>query len=226
MPLRPEIPIPAPTSGLSRAGVLGRWLRVLGRPRGFVQRTGGLAQMGLTLLWLIGAGLHPGRSAPLPGGEYQLKAVFLFNFVQFVEWPASAHATKDSPIVIGIVGEDPFGAALEDTVKGEKVNGRSLEVRRFKEGDDVTAFHLLFISSSAKAQAVDLLPKLQGRPVLTVSETPGFAEHGGVINFVVVSKKVRFEVNPQTAARHGLKVSSKLLQVARVVDGGGEGKRP
>jgi hypothetical protein len=182
--------------------------------------------MGLTLLWLICAGLYPGRSAPLPATEYQLKAVFLFNFVQFVEWPASAYAAPDSPIVIGIVGEDPFGAALDDAVKGEKVSGRSLAVRRFKAGDDLTACHLLFIPKSVQDPTGDLLQKLHGRPVLTVSETPGFAEKGGVLNFVMADKKVRFEANPQTAARQGLKISSKLLQLSRVVDGGREGKRP
>jgi hypothetical protein len=182
--------------------------------------------MAMTLLWLICAGSDAGRTAPAPATEYQLKAVFLFNFVQFVEWPASVHATKDSPIVIGIVGEDPFGAALDKTVQGEKVSGRSLEVRRFKEGDDVTACHLLFIPGSAKDHAGDLLQKLQGRPVLTVSETPGFAERGGVINLVMADKKVRFEANPQTAARQGLKLSSKLLQLARVVQGSVGGKAP
>ena len=180
----------------------------------------------LSLAWWFASGGVPGHAAPLPSTEYQLKAVFLFNFVQFVEWPTNAHASKDSPIVLGIVGEDPFGAALDKTVRGEKVSGRPLEVRRIKEGDDLAACHLLFISSSARDRAGELLEQLQGRPVLTVGETPGFAERGGVMNFVVADKKVRFEANPQTAARQGLKISSKLLQLARVVDGGEKEKRP
>ena len=182
--------------------------------------------MVVTLLWLLCSGAGPAASAPLPTPEYQLKAVFLFNFAKFVEWPASAHATKDSPIVLGIVGEDPFGAVLDNAVKGEKLGGRPLEVRRFKEIGEVTGCHLLFISNSLKDQAGDLLKILQGRPVLTVSETPGFAERGGVINFVMADNKVRFEINPQTAAQQSLKVSSKLLQLAHVVDGEGDKNRP
>lgn len=175
--------------------------------------------MGLVLLWLLCRGANPAVSAPLPTPEYQLKAVFLFNFAKFVEWPANAHASPDSPIVIGIVGEDPFGAVLDNAVKGERLGGRPLEVRRFKESGEVAGCHLLFISSSLKDQAGDLLHMLQGQPVLTVSETPGFAERGGVVNFVMVDSKVRFEANLQAAARQGLKMSSKLLQLARVVEG-------
>ena len=153
----------------------------------------------------------------MPASEYPLKAVFLFNFVQFVEWPASAHATPDSPIVVGIVGEDPFGAALDNTLKDEQVGGRALEARRFKLSEDVTGCHVVFIPGSAKDRAEDLLRKLQGQPVLIVSETPGFAERGSVINLVMTGQKIRFEVNPQTAARQGLRISSKLLQLAKVV---------
>lgn len=178
------------------------------------------------LVGLVASLMLLGRAAPLPGAEYQLKAVFLFNFLQFVEWPPSAHLDKDSPIVIGIMGEDPFEGALEETIRGEKVRGRELVIRRFKPDDDPAACHLLFISRAAKDRAVGWVEKVQGRPVLTVSEFPGFAERGGVINLVMAGRKVRFEVNPRTAARQGLRVSSKLLQLAHVVDGKDGGTAP
>jgi hypothetical protein len=178
----------------------------------------------LALLGLLCCGAEPTNAPRVLATEYQLKAVFLFNFVQFVEWPASAHATKVSPIVIGIVGENLFGDALDDAVKGEKVGGRSLTVRRFKEGDDLTACHVLFVASSLKGTVGELLRELQGRPVLTVGETPGFAARGGVINFVMANKKVHFEANREAATRQGLTISSKLLALARVVDGKGEVK--
>lgn len=172
----------------------------------------------VALIWLLCGGTHPGQTASGPASEYQLKAVFLFNFVQFVEWPASAHATKDSPIILGIVGQDPFGAALDDIIKGEKVNGRPLEVRRLKADDDLSACHVVFLSRSGKEDAAGLVQKLQGRPVLTVGEIEGFAGLGGVMNFVMVDRKVRFEVNPQAAAQQGMKISSKLLQLGRIVE--------
>lgn len=172
----------------------------------------------VALLGLLCLGTDPGRTAPAPAPEYQLKAVFLFNFVQFVEWPAGAFTHPKAPITVGIVGQDPFGAVLDNTVKGETVNGRSLEVRRLKTDDDLSACHVLFLSRSDRENTAGLVQKLQGRPVLTVGEIEGFAELGGVINFVMVDRKVRFEVNPQAAAQQGMKISSKLLQLGRIVE--------
>jgi hypothetical protein len=173
----------------------------------------------LLMLTLAGGSLVRSlRAAPLPSGEYQVKAVFLFNFVQFVEWPASAHASSSSPIVIGIAGEDPFRGVLDDTVRGEKVNGRALEVRRLAGNQDWAGCHLLFIGRSEKERAVELVRELQGQPVLCVGEMEGFAERGGVVNFFMADRKVRFEVNPRAAAQQGLKISSRLLQLGRVVE--------
>jgi len=190
-----------PHDGRFKGTLGGRWLMIL-----------------LSLALVAGILARPLRGAPSPAGEYPLKAVFLFNFVQFVEWPASAFADSKAPIILGIVGRDPFGAVLDNTIKGEKVNGRPLEIRRLKADEDLAACHVVFFSRSGKEDAAGLVQKLEGRPVLTVGEIEGFAELGGVINFVMVDRKVRFEVNPQAAAQQGVKISSRLLQLGRVVE--------
>lgn len=170
----------------------------------------------LLLALLPGLGLGA-TTAP---SEYQVKAVYLFNFLQFVEWPASAHASSTSPIIIGIIGDDRFGGALDEVISGEKIGGRALEVRRFKNAEDVKVCHLAFFSGTEGDSMSHPLRSFQGSPVLTVGETPGFAARGGAINFVMAAeKKVRFEANREAAARQGLKISSKLLNLATVVDG-------
>jgi len=149
--------------------------------------------------------------------EYQVKAAFVFNFVQFVDWPAAAFAAAESPLIIGVIGEDPFGPVLDATVKGEKINGRSLAVKRLAANDDPAACHVLFVSRSEQDRVGSLLERLKGAPVLTVSEQDGFARRGGVINFITLENKVRFEINPSAARRAGLSISSKLLNLARNV---------
>src|SRR5690242_16233871 len=112
---------------------------------------------------------RPTMAAPAPT-DYQVKAVFLFNFAQFVEWPSRAFADKSSPIVIGIVGEDPFGAVLDQVVKGEAVRGRPIVVRRYAAGETPDDCQILFISHSEAARVDTLLQGVNTRPVLTVSE--------------------------------------------------------
>jgi hypothetical protein len=170
--------------------------------------------LGLILALLVWAG----QAAAPTAGEYQFKAVFLLNFVQFIEWPTAVHAATNSPITIGIVGEDPFGSALEEALRGETVGGHPLRAQRFTPEDDLSSCQVLFISSSEKARFNSLLAKLKGCPVLTVSEVEGFAQSGGMINFVIEGKKLRFQINPKQAALAGLKVSSKLLRLALVVE--------
>jgi hypothetical protein len=155
-----------------------------------------------------------------PTREYQIKAVFLFNFLQFVEWPASAFPSADSPLRIGILGDDPFGPALEEAVQGETVQNRRLAIRRSQRLEDLQDCQLIFISRSAQRRVDEVLSRLGDRPVLTVSELEGFARRGGTIAFYPDGKKVRFEINPVTARERGLKMSSELLGLGRLV---GEG---
>lgn len=155
---------------------------------------------------------------PAPTREYQIKGVFLFNFLQFVEWPAAAFPDGDAPIRIGVLGDDPFGKVLEDTVRGELIRNRRLVVERSHHLAELKHCHLLFICRSENHRLDEILASLATRPVLTVCETTGFARQGGVIALFLEGKKVRFEINPATARQQGLKMSSQLLGLARIVE--------
>lgn len=165
------------------------------------------------------------RAQERPSGEYRIKAAFLYNFAKFVEWPTDAFPDPHMAIVVGIVGEDQFSEVLSQTVAGKTVNGRELVIRRGKAGENLRNCHLVFISSSEGRHLPQILDSLKGSSVVTVGETERFARLGGVINFFVVGKNVRFEVNVDAAARARLKISSKLLALARIVpDEQGDGK--
>jgi hypothetical protein len=149
--------------------------------------------------------------------EYQVKAVFLFNFVQFVEWPATAFPSADAPIRIGVLGDNPFSGALEAAVQGEKVRNRSIVVEPSSRLESLRDCHVVFVSRSQRAEIGTILAVLGSRPVLTIGEVPDFAGRGGIINFYLEGQKVRFEINRAAAQRSGLKLSSQLLTLARLV---------
>jgi hypothetical protein len=160
----------------------------------------------------------PGNfGASLPSHEYQVKAIFLFNFIQFVQWPATTFSGPESAIHIGVLGYDPFGPALEAAINGETIRKRRVHVIRSHHWQDLQNCHLVFVSPSERQHVDEILRALSNRPVLTVSEVPGFAERGGVINFYFEGKKIRFEINPSAARRHDLKLSAQLLNLARII---------
>lgn len=164
--------------------------------------------------------LHSGQplcAAENPALEYQVKAAFLYNFAKFVEWPAEKFPAIDSPVIIGVVGADPFGSVVDRTVQGKTINGRPLIVQRFGPGEDYRRCHILFIGRSLKDSAATILTEVKSESILTVSEIENFARRGGMIGLVVVDESVKFEVNLPAAERANLKVSSKLLSVARAV---------
>ena len=158
------------------------------------------------------------HAAPTP--EYLIKAAYLYNFALFVEWPADAFKAANAPLVIGVVGADPFDVALDRTIQNKRINRRPLVVRRLQWGQDLKRCHILFVSSSESAKASDLATRLGGLPILIVGETPGFARRGGTINFTIDDNKVGFEVNVNAAKRSRLNISAKLLNLARIVRGG------
>jgi hypothetical protein len=162
---------------------------------------------------------HPVRAAQ-GISEYEMKAVFLFNFVQFVEWPPAAFAGPEAPVIIGVLGEDPFGTMLDDTVRGERVNNRPIAVRRFRRAEEIDVCHVLFISRSEMPRLRLLIDRLKDRPILTVSDADGFAQRGGMIRLVTENSKVRMRVNPDAARAAGLVISSKLLRPATIVSPG------
>lgn len=147
--------------------------------------------------------------------EYQLKAAFLYNFAKFVEWPAERFANETSPIVIGVVGRNPFEAELANIVKGRTVNGRAIVVKSITTASEVRSLHLLFLPGGEETR----LPAAAWRDVavVTVGESAEFAALGGTITFTQEGDKVRFEINLATAERDGLKISAQLLKLAASV---------
>ncbi len=148
--------------------------------------------------------------------EYQVKAVFLFNFAQFVEWPADAFADAKAPLVIGVLGDDPFGDYLDKLVQGEKVGQRPLQVRRFARAAEITGCHILFVSPGFD-DFERVAASLRGRSVLTVGDRDNFSRLGGMVRFVTVNGKIRLRINVVAAQEAGLLISSKLLRSATIV---------
>ena len=179
------------------------------------------------LLWtacvVAHAGFDAGNAASAQDApqEYQVKAAFLYKFASFVEWPGDAFSQTGGTFVMAVVGDDPFGSKLEKTVNGKTIGGRKILVRRFKRAGDMKACHILFISRSEAGRIPQILDRLGKSSTLTVSDTGQFLQRGGMINFIIDDKKVKFEVNPDAAERTKLKISSKLLAIAiRIVKSG------
>lgn len=171
-----------------------------------------VSSLALAACLLAGAGNAPAQVAR----EYDLKATFLFNFAQFVEWPPSTFASADEPFTIGVLGEDPFGAMLDDVVHNERVNGRPIVIRRYRSVGEIKGCQILFISKSEGAKAGQILPALKGRSILTVGETDEVASQGGVIRFFTDKNKLRLRINTEAAKQENLTISSKLLRLAEV----------
>jgi hypothetical protein len=151
--------------------------------------------------------------------EYRIKAAFLCKFASYVEWPVQAFAQADSPVVVGVIGPDAVAAELTRTASALSVGGRSIVVRRVHRGQQVAGLHLLYIACSDSMQFADMLSALHGQPVLTVTESPWAVPPESMINFVVVDDKVRFDIAPRVAELNKLKISARLLGVARSLIG-------
>ncbi len=153
--------------------------------------------------------------------EYQIKAAFLYKFLFFTQWPDNAFAENDSPILIGITGQDFFEDIFKE-IESEPVNGKKLIIKRFGKNTSPKSLgkcHILFITSTFGAKTPDLIKSLKTYPVVTVSEIDGFLQMGGMINFVKKEKRVAFEINQKAAMEAGIKFRSKLLRVATRVIG-------
>lgn len=170
----------------------------------------------ILLSLIIGFGLAVPCARADESLEYQVKAAFLLNFIKFTEWPPTAFTASDSPISICILGADPFGDALDQVVAGESVNGKKVAVERLKRAPSAKACQVLFISKTEK-NIDKILPTL-GPGVLTVGDEENFIRDGGMISFVIENRRVRFDINQTAATNAALKLSSKLLSVARSVE--------
>ena len=149
--------------------------------------------------------------------EYLIEAGFTYNFAKLMQWPATAFAQPDSPIVIGILGTDPFGSTLDSVLAGKKVNARSFVVKHLKWGNDLKDCNILFVSNSETAHLDEIFRIIKGLPILTIGQMPDFARRGGIINFILEDDKVRFEVNVDAARQADITISSRLLTLAKIV---------
>lgn len=170
------------------------------------------------LLLLLLCTPHHGRAQPERlAGEHQVKAAYLYKFLGFVEWPARVFEQPQSPFVIGVVGADDLAEELATVVSQRQVNGRPAVARRLRPGDPLTGLHMLFIGRAAGARAAGLLAGARGTALLIVSESDEAFAAGSAINFVLVDNKVRFDVALASVEHNELKISSRLLGVARRV---------
>lgn len=148
--------------------------------------------------------------------EYALKSVFLFNFCRFIEWPDRAFSSRNEPFIIGVIGDDPFGSMLEETVKGETLRGRSIRIEHYRRPSEIGRCHVLFVTGSDTARFDDVLGAVAGQSVVTVGETESFLDHGGMIALTAERNRVRLSINPSRLRSENLVASSKLLQIAEI----------
>jgi hypothetical protein len=155
-----------------------------------------------------------------PRGEYDLKAAFLFNFAKFIEWPAGSFTSPQFVFTVCVLGRDPFGHVLDDSLQGKMIKDRPLAVRRLKDKTEARSCQIVFVSSSDSAKLAEILESVRGASVLLVGETNGFAAAGGTIELTLEGNRVRFTINTDAAGRAGLIFSSKLLVLAKLVHDG------
>lgn len=175
-----------------------------------------LAPCSIWLVILLGTGFVASRTQAQAFKEYDLKATFLYHLAQFVDWPPEAFPTEETPLVIGVLGADPFGKVLDDIVDGESVKNRKLAVQRFRTLEEVKLCHILFISQSEAARLDPILASLKERSILTVGDTEGFAQRGGIVRFLPEKNKIRLRINVDAAKAASLTISSKLLRAAEL----------
>ncbi len=171
----------------------------------------------LCLSVITAAPAHTQNTDSSDSSEYLIKAGFTYNFAKLMEWPSGAFAQPDSPIVIGVLGTDPFNGTLDQVLKGKQANGRAFEVKHLKWGADLRGCNILFVSDSETGHLDDIFHSIKGLPILTIGETPGFSQRGGIINFVVEDNRVRFEINVDAAKQANINISSRLLSLATIV---------
>jgi hypothetical protein len=174
-----------------------------------------------SLCVLIAAGGPVGAQAYT---EYQVKAAFLYKFAGFVEWPPAAFPAEDTPIRIGVLGVDPFGTVLDETVNGKKAQNRTIEVKRSSLVAELKDCHIIFVCASEKERLDVIFSDLRGDSILTVGDTEDFAKLGGIINLMPVKGRIGLEINVDAAKDAGIKISSQLLNLAKVIEGKDGGK--
>lgn len=182
--------------------------------KGILRLSWGVA-LRLAIVVLTAASVQTNADASV-ADEYQVKASFLYNFTKFVEWPAGVFESSDSPISICVLGQNLFGHVLHETVRGKTVNGRMLVVSGIPDARSATHCQILFVSSFERMRFGAILGELR-TGILTVGETGGFIEAGGIVNLKVDDGKIQIQVNINAAEQAGVHISSKLLSLAQII---------
>lgn len=177
-------------------------------------RGGRVWSMAALVLLLTAPSLRAQATKPT---DYDVKAAYLYNFGRFVEWPPQSTASQGDAFNVCVLGQDPFGPTLDTTLAGETIAGKSVVARRVSTPQEAANCRILFIGATETSQLNKIIGALDKEAVLTVSDMPQFSQHGGMIQFVLEGKRVRFEVNLAAAQRVGLTLSSELLKVATTV---------
>jgi hypothetical protein len=172
--------------------------------------------IGILATAMVASGASPEPTQSQTKSEYALKAVFLYNFCRFIEWPKSEFASPTDPIIIAVIGEDPFGPLLEEAVRRETVRGHPIKIERLRKPESIGHCHLLFISQSEVGRMDAILAAVTGKSVVTVGETDAFLDQGGMIALTAERNRIGLHINPLLLRAANLDVSSKLLRVAQV----------
>jgi hypothetical protein len=183
----------------------GRWLRLL-------------------LVWTLSSSLPAWLFAATVLTEYEVKAGFLYHFGWFVEWPATTAQGQAHAFIIGVLGANPFDGVLQDVIQGKSIRERPGVIKHYQQVEEAASSHILFISATEEARLPAILTGLGGTSVLTVSDMEHFAERGGMIALRIVNRKVQFDINVDAVEQAGLKLSSQLLRLAKVVHGTPRGR--
>jgi hypothetical protein len=173
------------------------------------------------LLLVIGlvqaaSGRFPAIADDSSAREYELKAAFIYKFAQFIEWPAAAFSSESDPIVVATIGDDPFQGSLDRVMAGKSVGARPMAVAHFGGVDQIQRCHVLFVSAANAGDLPAILRKVGKSPVITIGEQDDFCQGGGIIQFLVEDGKIHFEINTDAADAAGVKISSRLLKLAKI----------
>ena len=179
-----------------------------------------LALFALVAVTILPANGQARDSRATVSAEYRVKAGFLFNFPQFVDWPSGSFRTPQAPIVIGILGSDPFGAYIDELIRGQKIGGHPITIRRFARVGEISDCHIVYVGRDLDSPIEGVISALAGRAILSVGETESFERAGGIIRFAIEGGKVRLRVNAGAAKASGIAISSKLLRLSTIVNPG------
>lgn len=196
-------------------------MRVHGPAQSSVRRSAARLVCRLVLLCAAAlAGWSAGAAEDATSLEQRVKAAFLYQFASYVEWPAQSFAQPDTPVTIAVMGAEPLAAELKQLAAGRTVGGRKVEVRQARPGEPLAGIHILFVGGAENARLAQIVQTAKPRPMLIVTEAEGALKQGSMINFIIVERRVRFEVALDSVEKNGLRLSSRLLAVAQQVKTG------